>query len=404
MTFSKHIFILLFLAINVIAQEKKEELKVEPILSPDVETLSKIKELPINTWLKLPAFKVTGDKEWLTKSSKSALGPEGRDYSNKMAWMPDRKRAIYAGGGHNNNPYNDVWEYDLASNTWVCLYGADENSQGKSAEWMKANLVIKDGALQTKRGGPPRLTHTFDTWNYDSSRRIAFMSESFRGALFTDKKIVAQGLGLTDEELAKQWKPGSYFLTFDPYACKWGFINENVIGCQEACSVRYIPHLNQWWTSSRQSLNLFDPTEKKTKELPIKGAIGGYECSTTFDTNSKTIVGVHRFGKSNNVTFTYEIDTGIWKTPQTNAPTGGSTSTCYFDFDSVANRCVLFTQEVKPNLWLYDVKANEWTPIEPNGEQPPPGRMIGYYDPERDVVVHYNSKEIWVCRVKVPKK
>jgi hypothetical protein len=230
------------------------------------------------------------------------------------------------------------------------------------------------------------------------------MAENSRGAVFVDKKTIALGLGLTEAELGQQWKPGPYFLTFDPYSCKWGFVTENVVGCQEACSVRYIPHLNQWWTSSRQSLNLYDPTEKKAKELPIKGAIGGYECTTTFDTNSKTIVGVHRFGKADNKTFTYEIDTGTWKIPQTNAPTGGSTSTCYFDFDSVSNRCVLFTQELKPNLWLYDVKANEWTPIEPVGEQPPAGRMIGYYDPERDVLVHYNSKEIWICRVKVTKK
>ena len=72
-----------------------------------------------------------------------------------------------------------------------------------------------------------------------------------------------------------------------------------------------------------------------------------------------------------------------------------------FSLLNISDTNVLFTQELKPNLWLYDVKANEWTPIEPVGEQPPAGRLVGYYDPERDVLVHYNSKEVWVCRVKI---
>ena len=64
---------------------------------------------------------------------------------------------------------------------------------------------------------------------------------------------------------------------------------------------------------------------------------------------------------------------------------------------------MLFTTRATPAFWTYDVVANEWAPIEAAGEAPAGGATVGYYDPERDVLVHYNSKDVYVCRVKVKK-
>jgi hypothetical protein len=378
--------------------------KVEPELAPSPEMLAKVKALPDNTWMKLPNLKVTGDLDWLGKNdSMRKVGPYGRDYSNKAAWMPDRKRAIFAGGGHNIRPLNDVWEYDLASNTWVCLYGADTPAQGQKPEWMKEHLVLEGGALKTKRGGPPRLSHTFDGWSYDSDRRVAFMPESLRGAVFVDVKTVAQGLGLTDAELAAKWKPAPYFLTFDPYGRKWGSVTEHVPKCARDPSARYIAHLKSWWVNSSGSMGLYDPEARTTKKLSLKDGGGGYASSTVYDPDTKSVVVSVPPGKDGNaVTWLYSPDTDTWKAAQPKAPVGGCSSSGYFDYDTKAKRCVLYNAGAKPSFWLYDVGANEWTPVETQGEQPGGGYVIGYYDPERDVLVHYNSKDVWVCRLKRP--
>jgi Kelch motif len=380
--------------------------KVEPKLAPDAALLKKVADLEPNTWMKLPAIKVTGDLSWLKAFNWRSMrrrGPYGRDYSNKAAWMPDRKRAIYAGGGHNVRPLNDVWEYDLASNTWVCLYRPDAPAQRKSAEWIKKNLVIKDGALQTRRSGPPRLSHTFDGWSYDAHRRVAFMPESLRGAVFVDHKTVAAGLGLTAAELKARWKPAPYFLTFDPYKRKWGYITENVPKCGRDPSARYISHLKSYWVNSR-GCALYDPDAKKQKKISNAGRGGGYASSTVYDPDTRTVVVIVPPNGKKKIaarTWTYSCDRDEWKLVQPKAPVGGRSSSCYFDYSSKARACLLY---VGGKVWTYDVAANEWAPVEAKGTAPPAGYMIGYYDPARDVLVHYNSRNVWVIRVRKPEK
>jgi hypothetical protein len=138
--------------------------KVTPELKPDAALVEKIADLPENTWLKLPPVKTAGDLSGLKPGQGyHRWGPLPRDYCNKMVWAPDRKRALYCGGGHNFDPGNDVWEYDLAANTWACLYAADKippryRKDGKDRQrvkWYKENAVLKkDRTVTGKRGGP----------------------------------------------------------------------------------------------------------------------------------------------------------------------------------------------------------------------------------------------------------
>lgn len=397
-----------YFSLVVASQDKTTSKAIEPILSADESILNKIKELPDNTWLKLPPIKVVGDLDWCKSFNWESIktrGPYGRDYSSKAAWMPDRKRAIFAGGGHNIMPYNDVWEYDLASNTWVCLYGSDVPAQGQKAEWIKENLIIQNGALQTKRGGPPRLSHTFDGWSYDSDQKLAFMPESLRGAVFVDSKVVAAGLGITDAELNLQWKPAPYFLTFDPYSRKWNYLTENIPKCGRDPSAKYISHLKSWWVNSGGNMGLYDPKTQTTKKLNLKDGGGGYSSSAVYDPETKSMVTIFSVNKEGvSKTLVYSFETDSWKTALSTAPTGGCSATGYFDYDSASKQFVLYTNTPNPSFWIYNLQANEWTKIEIAGEQPTGGYVIGYYDPERDVLVHYNSKDVYVCRLKLPKK
>lgn len=89
-------------------------------------------------------------------------GPTGRDFTIKMAWMPDRKRAFFCGANHGSpHRLNDAWEYDLASNAWVLLYTPDYNDRGPITEYDKATLVLNDGWLRTRKGGPAHPGHTW---------------------------------------------------------------------------------------------------------------------------------------------------------------------------------------------------------------------------------------------------
>jgi hypothetical protein len=98
------------------------------------------------------------------------------------------------------------------------------------------------------------------------------------------------------------------------------------------------------------------------------------------------------------------VDTDTWKLVQPKAPTGGCSASGYFDYDAGAKTFILYTTRSKPNFWAYDARDNEWTPVETAGEQPAAGATVGYYDPARDVVVHYNSRDVYVCRLKRPGK
>ena len=247
---------------------------VEPVLRPNEQVLETIRRLKPNTWKKLPPVRTAGDLTWLRKYNYERMrtqGPLGRDYSGKMVWMPDRKRAIYAGGGHNIRPFNDVWEYDLPSNTWVCLYAPDPPLG--NVNW-EQSTIIKDGVLQHKRSGPPRLSHTFDAWNYDTNRCLAFLPESLRGAVFVSFDSVSKILALRKEELRRQWKPGPYFITFDPYQRRWQYITKNVPKCGRDPSARYISHLDQYWVNSTECA-LYNPVTGSKKRLSMKNRGGG---------------------------------------------------------------------------------------------------------------------------------
>lgn len=123
-------------------------------VTPDAELLAQIKDLPENTWMKLPPQKVIGDLDWLPANDpKRKYGPHGRSYCNHAYWAPERKRALFCGGGHNTNWINDVWEYDLAGNTWICLKGSDPGS-AYTEEWIRKNAkMLSNGVIAHKSGG-----------------------------------------------------------------------------------------------------------------------------------------------------------------------------------------------------------------------------------------------------------
>ena len=415
---------------SLIAQEVVKPTGVEPVLVPDIDLLAKIAALPDNTWMKLPPLKTAGDLSWCGKPGWSntenmpKFGPDLRGYSLKMVWAADRKRAFYCGANHQAPHFlNDVWEYDLGSNTWVCSYTPDPQSPiprewresdrtpervASVMSWIKKNVVLRDGIIQTERGGQVRPCHAWSGVTYDSDRlKFLWFVPKGQGCTFIDKETLAIGLGFQNEsELKSKWHNGkigrytnNYIWSFDPSSKKWEIIYEDVPVFDEGQAAIYISDKKKVWTSL--DAQMFDPDKKVTENPKASGKIAGVgEVVAAYDQVSKTIVML-----SQNKTNVYSFATNEWKITQDNAIASGADMRSFFCFDNIAKKFVLYTidkgpkGENKPGLYLYDLEKNEWLEANALGDIPT-GCLGGYYDPERNVTVAYTGKEIYVYRCK----
>jgi hypothetical protein len=111
------------LGIAATPASKSSSAKVEPALAADPKVIQALAALGDNGACLLPGIKVHGDVGPIARAYRhDSRGPGGRDFTIKMAWMPDRRRAFYCGANHGSpHRLNDAWEYDLPSGTWVVL-------------------------------------------------------------------------------------------------------------------------------------------------------------------------------------------------------------------------------------------------------------------------------------------
>lgn len=417
---SKLFYLILFFSLNYLtfkAEDPKTGI-IEPMLEPDKALLDKIKNLPENSWLKLPNLKVVGDLEGLpANANERAVGPFGRSYCGYAVWAPERQRAIYMGGGHNVRRQSDVWEYDLASNTWVCLLGVDPAGvQRSTEEWFRENTVMAaDGTIITKSGGPVAISHTWNQFCYDPDRKVALwvnsMPRSVEYSVKLDKEdnVAAKGLGIPFDEFKKKLcKDGTYVWEFDPAKRKFTkrefIVNTNVPGNtiggrQEEGTMRYISDLKTVFFSG----SLRDPKTGEWKAFGGKGSPPWYGYSGEYDPETKQFF-VHAgpWAKAPNCTYAMAIPSGEWKLVSSKGPTDYGVK-----YDTVAKELIAMTLEEKiMRVWGFDSVKNEWHK-KPNslGDLPEQGPYgISYYDPLRNVHVYYNSIDVYVYRVKKVEK
>lgn len=379
-------------------------------VDPDTNLLAKIEALPDNTWLKLPPVKVVGDMGVLNKDPDyKRLGPFVRDYCNKIVWAPDRKRALYCGGGHNIHPFNDVWEYDLAANTWICLYGADPvpprgkpGEEDKAMAWYQEHAVLTNGSVRTPRGAPLRPCHTWWSLCYDSDRRQMLFLESHKGFFSVDKPLLAKALNMDPKDpLFQTYGSGSgeaWLFAFDPATREWKDVLTKVPKSGESLCMEYLPDAKAIWWMSDKTYQRTAATNAwvaypASKDGPGNGA------ETAYDPETRQVVATMGLK-----TCVFSCETGLWRAAQTNALDGGCVPASTFCYDTVAKRFVLYTHMSLPGrpggarLRLYDHRANQWTDPAPQGDVPKMGTVAGYYDAARNVTVIYNTRETWVYR------
>ena len=337
-------------------------------------------------------------------------GPRVRDYCNRMVWAPERQRALYCGGGHNVHPWNDVWEFDLAANTWVCLYGADPvpprfgpDKEAEALAWYKANAVVKDGVIRTPRGGPLRPCHTWWSLCYDSERKRMLFVESHKGLFATDKAMLAKAHNLDPmDPILRTYGSGAgeaWLLSFYPETGEWKEVLTGMPKAGESSCLEHLPDQKTlWWLSGKTYR--YETAKNEWRPMPQDGPRLGGE--SAYDPETKKVVVTVGLQ-----TWVFSCATNTWTLAQENAPDGGYVPVSVFCFDSTAKKfvlCTLLKLKDKPDagmrLWLYDVKENQWTAPAPPGDGPKLSRIAGYYDPARNVTVLYSNQETWVYRGK----
>jgi hypothetical protein len=395
--------------------KKPAEPKVEPALAPDQAVLARLRGLGDNSSCVLKRARVIADglgdfaRGW---HNMKKTGPTGRDYTIKMAWMPDRKRAFFCGANHQApHRFNDAWEYDLASNTWVLLYAPDYNDCGAITDYDKRTLVLKDGWLRTRKGGPAHPGHTWWGLTYDPEARAAIWYSPWGGNRLWPK---LGAVGAKHEELYK----GPPMWAFYPYQRKWKPLPSKKPWPRKkyAASLEYIPELKGSLLQYGASSWLFN-TEKKTwKDLSAKGRGLPPEAVVCRDPGRGLLI-AHRGPMKDGKYRTWHSSLkggkpdGWKKTLEAAAglPPGHDAGTPMY-FDPAGKVALLYARGSK-TMWAYAPDQKKWTKLTPKGPPPPfrTGtaknrnkfeRIVAYLDPERNVFVVIGYDAVWCYRYK----
>lgn len=379
--------------------------KVEPELPTNKEVLEKIKNLKSNEacFLSKPTIiENMGDfaKGW---HNMKEFGPEGRDYSLKMVWMPDRKRAFFCGANHQTpHRINDAWEYDLASNTWVMLYTPDFNDVTPMPEYAKDVLVFKEGWLRTINGGPGHPAHTWSGISYDPNQKAIVW------LCFWPNYRLEQKLNLFNKKESDLFK-GPKVWMFYTQTKKWEPLETAAPWPKEkyGYSLEYSPELKKLVYHYADTINILDATNKTWN---IKNNTGEpYIMETILCHDSKRNQFIAHFGpregQSVRTTTIAKIENGECK-PFTkvfegeNAPVGYD-HLSFMHYDS--NSGDVFNFESKTGkFWRFNPDQKQWKEITASGETIKPNqlnsRLIGYFDSSQNVFVVLGRGWVWCYR------
>jgi RNA polymerase sigma factor (sigma-70 family) len=382
-------------------------------LVPDPEVVRIIDALGAGCSAWLPPVKTAGDLNEITAVyGMDETGPNGRDYSIKMAWMPDRKRAVYYGTNHwYPHRLNDVWEHDLPSNTWNCLYGPDPSRKLEAADW--DDVVLADGVLRARRGGPALLTNTYWQLTYDPGRKAMLYLCGWRKApeQFRDRW---PGYTPGDTSTIPMW-------AFYPHERRWEYLRPKALPEMKgplAAALEYASHLGTVvWASERGTWLLegkanawldLEPTRSDGGKIAAHDPEGHDEAAVSVYVPERRLLvsagsASHSNARENNGrTNVYFFETNTWKkvAEGPDVPAGCTHGTS-FAYDSVGKVCLLRGPRagMEPGAWAFDVETFQWRRLEPEGPPPPEeGKTIGYYDPERNVWVLKSGGKTWVYR------
>jgi hypothetical protein len=386
--------------------------EVKPALKSDPAIMAILKGLGDNSSALLPAVKTTGEMNAeVRKFGLHKTGPRPRNYCLKWVWAPDRKRALFCGANARvPHRLNDVWEYDLASNTWVLLWNPDPNLTGYSnlrGEKLQKALApfaqVKDGVLMTKRGAPFDPVHTWGALTYDPElKALLWIMGNYNKVRYKyETKIPHKDMRL--------W---AYY----PYKGSWEYIRAKPCPQVNTLMLEYVPELkgSLWYSQSQSQVQLFKSSSRSWQKvlgkkdftdaasMPFRTSIFAYAAD-------RQIVVAHNGGATirgkpdPKRTFHYDVKTRKWQKvlESSDGPVGYHNASAMV-YDPVARRCLL----VHDAVWSYSLDERKWTRMSPKGPAlvPNKGRIgikggMTCYNPEHNVTMVDTGKgRVWVYR------
>lgn len=419
----------------------------------DPQTLRLLEQLSNRSSRILPPVKVEAGDLRMHGIEKS--GPGQRDYCNKMAYSPNRETALYAGGNHQvPHRMNDVWEYHLGSNTWHLLYAPDGGNAGKHKaayfltsrtlvrdpnknlsdkekqqiadyrQWWSENVVLKEGHLATKRGGPIMPAHTWDALCFDESagKLLWGMGASPAGQLSTHAYFTGKPISELEKRTDVNYTP---LWMFDPVKRQWSHYRTSAKRAAlrgMGATMIWLPDQEKslWYVAAQNvspaayEMWLFDAVADKWTELKpnggksiatlatSEGVAPMSEQQTAYSPKHKKLVAVLKHD-----TFLYDVATNRWSKAVTDKRIYGHDARSVFAYDAAADVFLLaFPPEgrgKKLKLAAFSLTTNRWELIEPNGPGVPEikyGGYMGYYDSRHNALVIQGrySDRLWVYR------
>jgi hypothetical protein len=379
--------------------------RVLPALPANELVLAKVKQLAPNQAVLLGQAQVVGEFNDVARQFElDKTGPRGRDFTIKMVWAPDRRRALFCGANHAvPHRLNDVWEFDLASLAWVLLYAPDNPRDYLGLGKDFSDVVFKDGVLITKRGGPAVIAHTWWGLTYDPQKQQLL----FMNTWVTDQKKAVQQLG-GDPALLD---PSPPLWAFSPSTRQWTPLKttEHYPRPIFGGMLEYIPelkgsiwHANNW---QMQATWLFDAEHTRWQNLKANATSDDFEKQAAepeqvgyYDPQRKLIV-----AQRHKATHHYDVRANRWKKvisaeeDSDEVPYGHDAYAPMY-YDPVSGQGLLL--ELKSStLWAYDPDKTRWTRLVPTGDKMPAGnKRLSYFDPAHRVFVVLDGTTVWAYR------
>lgn len=380
----------------------------EPLSPPDKAraiVAQKFRDLRPNQLLYLGDAKVVGEFNDIAREFElDRTGPRGRDFTIKMVWAPDRKRALFCGANHAvPHRLNDVWEFDLATMTWQMLYAPDNPRDYTGLGKDPSDVEFRDGIFVTKRGGPGIIGHTWWGLTYDTKQRELL----FMNTWVTDEKKAALAIGGKPDELFE----GPPLWSFSPERRTWKMVKtakpfpRPIFGGM----LEYVSELNGtiWHANNWQMRGswLLDAETAKWKNLTPADQEQEFEEHAAepeqvgyYDPQRKQLIVQRHYS-----THHYDVVKNRWKKVLSADPESGlapyghdAYSPMYYDPKSGHGLLL----EYKTNkLWAYNPDQTQWTLLAPEGDDLPDGsKRLIYFDHAQNVLVITRDTSVWAYR------
>lgn len=378
---------------------------IDPPLPRNPAVLHALAALEDNQAVRLGEARVVGDLNAIARRfDLHRTGPLGRDFSIKMVWAPERRRALFVGANHGRpHRLNDVWEFDLGALTWVALYGPDNPRSYRGLGDDPSDVRYREGILVTERGGPAVIGHTWWAITYDPIvRRMLFMN-----VWLTDRDTAIRDLG---GDPSTQFR-GPPLWSFDPQRREWKFLRTPSPSPRAPAGsmLEYVAplggalwHSNHWSSSATwlylTAENRWVNLEANADSRDFKVQSPPFEQVGYYDPARNIVV-----AQSRRETFHFDVARRRWErvqSPPSDAaewPSGhDARAPMFFDPGSGHGLLVEFATNA---IWVYDPDARSWARLRPRGDPMPGGnKRLAYFDVEHGVLVVIDGTEVWAYR------